>query len=79
MFLASIVLDLKIKACMTKNEKKLFFNCSPFSLSWEINYLLFSLRSLPYDDLNRSSLTRRMAKVFHDGTTESPSANYVDV
>lgn len=78
MFSALIVLDFKIKACMTKNEKKGYFNCSPFSLSWEINYLSFSLRSLPsFDDPNISSLTRRRAKIFHDDTTESPSVNYM--
>lgn len=76
MFSAPIVLDFKIKACMTKNEKRPYFHCSPFSLSWEINYHSFSFRSLPsFDDPNRISLTMRRAKVFHDGATETRSVN----
>lgn len=77
---ALIALDFKIKVCMTNNEKRHSFNCSPFSLSWEINYLSFSLRSLPsLDDPNRSNLTTRKAKVFHKSTTEPPSVNYMVV
>lgn len=80
MFSALIVLGFKIKGCMTKNEKKCYLNCSPFSLSCKINYLSFSLRILPsFDDPNISSLTRKRAKVFHDDTTESPSVNYMVV
>lgn len=80
MFSALIVLDFKIKACMIKNEKRCYFNCSLFSLSWEINYLSFSLRNLPsFDDSHRSSLTGIRAKVSHGDTTESPSENYMVV
>lgn len=69
-----------MKAYMTKNEKRHYLNCSLFSMSWEINYLSFSLISLPaVDDSNRRSITMRRAKVFHDCTTESPSVNYTAV